>query len=309
VSAADFSADGSALAMAGPSAIQILRTTDGGSLGQVAAPAASVIAVSDDGSLVAYAHDARISVRHAATDDPAADVAADAEPTALALSQTQLAAGAADGSIAVWSLDEQRVAGFSGAGGQVTAIGLDPRSGRIGVGFSGGDIATWRLKDGRLLYRRLGHRNGTPVTSVAFSPDGSSLVTAGGDSTARVWTAATGRLLYTLRGHTGTVHSAAFSPNGDWLVTAAGATVALWDSTTQQRLLLFDRDVGRILAASFDETSRGILVAGSDGALTRFSCEVVCGGVTDLLALADRRIAATGRALTATERRHYLGGD
>ena len=308
VSAAEFSSDGSAAAMAGPSAIEILRTADGESLGQVAAPAASVIALSGDGSLVAYALGARISVRHAGTDDPAAVVEADAEPTALALSQTQLAAGAADGSIAVWSLDGHEAMNLTGAGGQVTAIGFDPRADRLAAGFAGGEVATWSLKDDRLLYRRLGHRGGTPVTSVAFSPDGSRIVTAGGDSRARVWEAATGRLLYTLRGHTGTVHGAAFSPNGDWLVTAATATVGLWDSTTQQRLLLLEPDGGRVLAASFDETGLRIVVAGSDGALTSFSCQIFCGGVTDLLALAGRRMAATGRELTPTERRHYLGG-
>ena len=101
------------------------------------------------------------------------------------------------------------------------------------------------------------------------------------------------------------VRSAAFSPNGDWVVTAATRAAGLWDSSTRQRLLLLQADADRLAAASFDATGLAVLVAGTDGTLSSYSCEV-CGGVAELLALADRRLAATGRELTPEERRHYL---
>jgi WD40 repeat protein len=44
-----------------------------------------------------------------------------------------------------------------------------------------------------------GHKG--PVLRVAFSPDGSRIVTASADKTARVWDAATGEALIVLRGH------------------------------------------------------------------------------------------------------------
>jgi WD40 repeat protein len=295
--------------MAGPSAIEIMRTADGEPLGQVAAPAASLLALSRDGSLVASPRGARIAVQDVGGSGPAEIFEADAVATALALSPALLAAGAEDGSIAAWSLDGRRVLDLDGVGGGVTAIGLEPTGDILVAGFSDGAIGAWSLDDGRPIYRRLEHRHGTAVTSVAFSPDGGRFVTAGADSTARVWDAANGRLLYTLHGHTGTVHGAAFNPSGHWLVTGAAATVGLWDSSTQQRLLLLKPDEGRVLAASFDTTGLKILAAGSDGVLTAYSCQIACGDVGSLLALADRRIAATGRVLTPAERRHYLGRD
>ena len=53
-----------------------------------------------------------------------------------------------------------------------------------------------------------------------FSPDGTRIVTASGDRTAKVWDAETGAETLTLKGHTGDVFSASFSPDGKRIVTA-----------------------------------------------------------------------------------------
>ncbi len=45
-------------------------------------------------------------------------------------------------------------------------------------------------------------RHEKPVQTVAFSPDGSRVVTASSDGTARLWDAKTGASLLTLKGHT-----------------------------------------------------------------------------------------------------------
>jgi WD40 repeat protein len=55
------------------------------------------------------------------------------------------------------------------------------------------------------------------VSSAAFSPDGSRIVTS--DGTARIWDAATAQEIALLRGHDNEVSSAAFSPDGSRIVT------------------------------------------------------------------------------------------
>jgi len=77
-----------------------------------------------------------------------------------------------------------------------------------------------------------GHSN--YVRSVAFSPDGKTLVTSGGDHTIVLWDVsnplAPMMLGKPLTGHTDTVMSIAFSPNGKILASgSADKTIRLWD--------------------------------------------------------------------------------
>jgi WD40 repeat protein len=65
-----------------------------------------------------------------------------------------------------------------------------------------------------------GHEAG--VTSAAFSPDGSKVVTdAEGDGSTRLWDAASGQELAVLQGPESSVGSAAFSPDGSKVVSAS----------------------------------------------------------------------------------------
>ena len=72
----------------------------------------------------------------------------------------------------------------------------------------------------------LGHER--PVRAAAFSPDGTRIVTASDDKTARVW-GLDGAELATLSGHEAAIYSVAFSPDGQRIVTASGdRTARLW---------------------------------------------------------------------------------
>ena len=144
------------------------------------------------------------------------------------------------------------------------------------------------------------------MASVAFSSAGRRIVTAGGDSQVLVWDATAGEVPQRLRGHDGAVAGARFSPDGRWVVTAAAGVAGLWDLASGQRLLFIEGHSGHVLAASFDAEGRRIGTVGADGTLRSYRCEV-CGGVPELLELAARRLAATGRQLSPAEQRRYFG--
>ena len=77
------------------------------------------------------------------------------------------------------------------------------------------------------------------VNSAAFSPDGTHVVTASNDKTARIWDAATGKAVAVLSGHNDRLESAAFSPDGARVITAsADMTARLWDTATGTEIVV-----------------------------------------------------------------------
>jgi len=133
----------------------------------------------------------------------------------------------------------------------------------------------WDATTGKELLALRGHDN--PVISVAFSPDGSRIVTGGYDQTAKVWEAASGRLILTLTGHSDWVVSAAFSPDGERIVTGSfDSTARLWEAGTGQELLTlkghnnvvrsvaFSSDGRRIVTGSYDQTAKVWEAPGSE---------------------------------------------
>ena len=66
--------------------------------------------------------------------------------------------------------------------------------------------------------------------SIAFSPDGQTLASAGYDATIRLWDVDTGNIQKTLAGHTEEVNRVAFSSDGHTLVShSLDGTVLVWD--------------------------------------------------------------------------------
>src|SRR5207244_1765088 len=76
------------------------------------------------------------------------------------------------------------------------------------------------------------------VYSAQFSPDGTRIVTASSDKTARVWDVQTGQALTEPMQHGGQVHSAQFSSDGKRIVTGSweDAGARIWDAHTGKPL-------------------------------------------------------------------------
>jgi WD40 repeat protein len=102
------------------------------------------------------------------------------------------------------------------------------------------------------------------VSSAAFSPDGTRVVTASFDRNARVWNATTGKEITVLHGHSDNVSSAAFGPDSLRIVTASlDKTARIWDAVTAKEISVLRHDAG-VLSAAFSPDGFRIVTASLD---------------------------------------------
>ena len=114
----------------------------------------------------------------------------------------------------------------------------------------------WQLKD-----TLQGHSSF--VKSVAFSPNGSMVVTGSSDKTAKLWDSQTGRCLRTLQGHTATVVLVAFSPDGSMVATGSNdQTVKVWNAQTGKLLHMLQGHTQGVFSVAFSPDGR-LIVTGS----------------------------------------------
>jgi WD40 repeat protein len=263
-----------------------------------------------------------------------------APPTAVALAGTTVVTGGADGRVRIWSSPGSAPRTLDAAG-PVTAVAANAAD--VVAATRSGDVTVWttdgvgllsfrerssvaglaishdgrllatagvdriarirELGTGKLLHELTGHTN--PLTAVAFSPDDSLLATSSFDHDVRTWNVATGTLAHRLRAHFAVVSDVAFSPDGRWLVTAGPTTAGLWQAGSGTFLTYLRGHTARLVGAGFTADGTGIVTASVDGTVRGYRCRL-CGGLEALARLADARLAATGRQLTAAERRRYL---
>jgi len=135
-----------------------------------------------------------------------------------------LATSGAEGALCVWDLEARDKLLTLDAG--VTAIAFDAKGRYLAAGtFSeqGQSVVVWDFENQEKVFDLPGHHD--RINAVAFSPDGSWLVSGGDDSTIRVWNALTGRLVVA-RQFDAAVQSLAFSEDGKYLVTGNGNTTS-----------------------------------------------------------------------------------
>lgn len=169
-------------------------------------------------------------------------------------------------------------------------VALSP-DGRIqAVGNADGTVTLRDARTERVIRKFPAHTD--LVTSVAFSPGGERLVTASRDKDVRIWSIPGAKDLQLLRWHFGPVASATFSLDGRWILTAGPSSAGLGLAATGQRVVFLRGHTQPLVGAVFaGKDGRLVVTAAKDGTVRSWRCGL-CGGVDDLISLAERRLAA-----------------
>mmetsp|Transcript_15115 Transcript_15115/g.20859 ORF Transcript_15115/g.20859 Transcript_15115/m.20859 type:complete len:324 (-) Transcript_15115:225-1196(-) len=125
----------------------------------------------------------------------------------------RVAAGAMDGSVAVWDVQGARLLqSFQGHKMPVRSLAFSPDSRTLLIGCDDSIINMFDVEHGPLMASLSGHQSW--VLSVAWSPSGSGFLTGSSDRTVRVWDFAQRSCTQTLTQHTDSVWGLAFRPDG-----------------------------------------------------------------------------------------------
>ena len=172
----------------------------------------------------------------------------------------------------------------------------------------GGHIRMWDVDTGALLKTLTGHEEGVP--SLAYSPDGATLISGSWDNTIRIWDVDTAQPLQTIIGNVTQleprqgVRAISLSPDGQTIASTDEKVIRLWDVHTGK---LKDSLVGHtneVAAVAF--SPRGTLLAsgGDDATLCLWDMEAgkllntfeepTEGSVLSVAFSPDGRILASG---------------
>lgn len=149
----------------------------------------------------------------------------------------------------------------------VTGVAFSPDNNSIAASNFGGTVEIWNAETGGSNRRLVHHRGfgdegtgagvigaqGHAATSVAYSRDGTSIISSGSDYMIRIWGTKNGNARFILRSHKTSVNGAAFSPDGKRAVSAGeDKTVRVWGEKSGIKSLISATEHGshRLIASA-----------------------------------------------------------
>ena len=240
---------------------------------------ASGLVFSEDGKTLAYADGLDIRLQDTGTGEEKMLLTGHTwgmHSVVLSPNGNTLASGSEDTTIRLWDIHTgEHKKTLNGHTQRVYSVAFSPDGKTLASGSDDNTIRLWNVDTGeteRILTGHAGEFEGVDnghssvegVKSVAFSPDGKTLASGGGDNVIHLWDIRTGKREMTLMGHTNGVFSLAFSPDGKTLASGSvDSDIRLWDPDTGQHKKTLTGHTAWVRSIAFSSDGK-TLVSGSD---------------------------------------------
>jgi eukaryotic-like serine/threonine-protein kinase len=198
--------------------------------------------------------------------------------TVVAMSPDQqwIATGSEDAGVMLHSLKpDSKPVSLRQHGGPIRGLAFSPDNTMLATTDNGESpvVVMWDLTRRRPTERRklIGHTS--PITAVAFSTDGRTVISAGsekGDANVRVWDTFTGLQTARLSGHTDAINGVVGLPDGKSFVSASSdGTARVWQNTLRSAdvATLNDEPTLRVVKAALSNAGDFMTWATSDGTI------------------------------------------
>lgn len=176
-----------------------------------------------------------------------------------------LASGSA-GTVQLWDTQtQQQIANLNAENGAINSVAFSPDGTMLASGSNGSaeypikgrpvTVCLWDPRTPQWLAALKEHDH-CLVNTVAFSPDGKTLVSCSYDKTVRLWDTGVRRTVAVLR-HTDGVGSVAFSPDGRTLASGSDdKTVQLWDMNKHKEVAVLQGHTAEVKSVAFSPDGR-----------------------------------------------------
>ncbi len=158
----------------------------------------------------------------------------------------------------------------------VRSIAMSPDGSRLASASGGANpaVTIWSGTTGNPLGVFRPRSRDEEFHSVAFAPDGKTVIAGTKTGTVYVWDTLAGKLLHTLTDHAGEVMSVAISPDGRRLAAGGdGNAVTVWNATTGQFAHSVTSGSNVVDSVAFSPDGRLLAVGGSDAIVELFDAE------------------------------------
>jgi uncharacterized protein (TIGR03067 family) len=205
--------------------------------------------------------------------------------------------GGQDGTVRLWRLPDPvpekvgEVRKFGGPAQTANRVAISPDGRFVAVTYSGSfraetegwietpnmdfSVRLYEIATGLEVQKFTGHTHG--VVGVAFSKDGTQLLSGSHDSTLRLWDVKTGKELQTIQAGDWRVRNVALSPDGKYALSADhNQTVRLWSTETGKEVRQYLKHAAGLETATFSADGRHVLFNG-DNSRIAFICETESG--------------------------------